>query len=256
MKMINKLGKHKITKILIALKVSLILGILATKLTGIYFGEVPLIAAKETNVEDETKAETVNEKATKDGALAANEEEKPRKSFLDDLLNLPKLDTTNSKKDEIGRYLNLAERKRQQIEERLSLLQNREDHLKNLEEIIDEKLSRLEEERLFFSQTIQKEKLVQEDRLNKLVELYEKMEPKKAGPVFDTLDRDLVVALFERMKQKTVTRILEVMDPARSQILTEYFGRIRSGKEYDILKEMNQSLKSAFADCKGMNIQQ
>ena len=52
--------------------------------------------------------------------------------------------------------------------------------------------------------------------------------------------------------QETVTRILEVMPADKSRDLTEYFGRIRSGKEYDLLKEMNQSLRTAFDECKGL----
>jgi hypothetical protein len=78
------------------------------------------------------------------------------------------------------------------------------------------------------------------------------MDPKKAGPVFENLDKDLVVALFNKMEKKTVTRILEVVTPPRSVLLTEYFGRIRSGKEYDLLKEMNMSLRAAFDECKGL----
>ena len=76
------------------------------------------------------------------------------------------------------------------------------------------------------------------------------MEPKKAAPVFETMDKDLVVSLFKSMKKKQVTRIMELMDTQKSVEITEYFGRIGSAKEYDLLKEMNQSLRLAFNDCK------
>jgi flagellar motility protein MotE (MotC chaperone) len=175
-----------------------------------------------------------------------------RKGFLDDLLNLPKIDSENLKKDEVGRYLTLLERKQSQVENRLQVLKAREDQLKSLEDSVDAKLKKLEEEMAFFQQTIQKEKDIQKDRLDKLVEFYQKMDAKKAAPVFEKLDKDLVVALFNRIPQKQTTTILQLMNPDKSVELSEYYGRIRSAKEYEMLKEINTTLRKEFAECKGM----
>ena len=62
----------------------------------------------------------------------------------------------------------------------------------------------------------------------------------------------MTVALFKKLKQKQVTTILENMNPEKSVELTEYFARVKSAKEYDILKELNESLQKEFQDCKGM----
>lgn len=175
-----------------------------------------------------------------------------RKGFLDDLLELPELDTKNLKKEDVARYLSMADRKKRQLDERIAMLGKRERQLKQLEKSIDEKLKRLDDERKFFAQSIQQEKELQGQRLDKLVQLYDKMEPKKAAPVFEKMDEDLVVALFKKLRQKQVTLILETMNADKSVKLSEYFGRIRSGKEYDLLKEMNSSLRQEFADCKGL----
>ncbi|MEY4632485.1 MAG: hypothetical protein RIQ81_2605 [Pseudomonadota bacterium] len=175
-----------------------------------------------------------------------------RKSFLDDLLDLPSLDRENLKKEDVARYLSMADRKKKQIDERVQVLARREKKLQELEKSIEEKLKKLDEERKFFSQSIQQEKDLQGQRLDKLVELYDKMEPKKAAPVFEKMDDDLVVALFKRLRQKQVTLILETMSAEKSVKLSEYFGRVRSGKEYDLLKEMNSSLRQEFSECKGM----
>lgn len=107
-----------------------------------------------------------------------------RKGFLDDLLELPDLDTAKLKKEDVARYLSMADRKKRQIDERISMLGKRERQLKQLEKSIDEKLKRLDDERKFFTQSIQQEKDLQGQRLDKLVLLYDKMEPKKAAPVF------------------------------------------------------------------------
>ena len=42
------------------------------------------------------------------------------------------------------------------------------------------------------------------------------------------------------------------MPADKSVSLSEYYGRVRSMREYDVLKEMNQSLRKEFDDCKGM----
>ncbi len=237
---------------LIAFKV-IVAGVLFSAFQGwIHVGDLSLSAAVESE-----KAATETKPAAEADAAAKSAEveikEQPiRKSFLSNLLDLPSLDTETAKKEEIATYMNIIERKQKQVEDRLSMLTNREGQLKKLENSIDEKLKRLDDERRFFSQTIQKEKELKGERIDKLVSLYAKMEPKKAAPVFEKLDRDLVVELFKQLPQKQVTLVLEGMSADKSVSLSEYYGRVRSAKEYDMLKEMNTSLRSEFDQCKGM----
>ena len=68
--------------------------------------------------------------------------------------------------------------------------------LKELEGSIDQKIGKIDEEILFFKQTQQQEKTLKEERLNNLVDFYKKMTPKKAAPIMENLDRDLIVQLF------------------------------------------------------------
>ncbi|MFW7380121.1 MAG: MotE family protein [Oligoflexus sp.] len=151
-------------------------------------------------------------------------------SAIDELLNLPNINADRLRKDEIARYISLIERKKSQAEDRIRFLQQREMQLKRLEGQVNNKLQKLEEEMQYFQQTQQQEKTVQDERLAKLVEFYEKMNPKKAAPVFERLDRDLVVQLFKRIPQKQTREILSLIEPEHSVELSEYFGRIRSAK--------------------------
>lgn len=169
--------------------------------------------------------------------------------ILDGLLELPALKTDDPKT--VGRYLSMAERAKQQIDDRIKLLEKKAKYLKDLELSVTEKLANLQKERDFFTQTIQNEKVLEEDRLKELTELYEKMDPKKAALFIEKIDKDLVVGLFKKLKKKQVTSILENMQSAKSVEITEYFGRVGSAKEYDILKEINKSLMDAFNEkCK------
>jgi flagellar motility protein MotE (MotC chaperone) len=214
-------------------------------------------AAKEKSVQEKPASDKpeVN-KPVEDELIDEKEvtETAKRKSFLSELFELPKLNAKKVQKAEIGKYLDMAERKDRQISERTTQLAKREEQLKSLEKSIEEKLGQLEDERKFIAKTLQEEKDLKGERLDKIVELYDKMDPKKAATAFEKLDKDLAVALFKKLKQKQVTTILETMNPEKSVELTEYFARVKSAKEYDLLKELNESLKKEFQDCKGMPV--
>ena len=203
----------------------------------IQFGDKSILAN-----DDKAQTETVTQPAESDGNSS--------ESLLDKLFNLPEIDTTELKKDEIGKYLRMIENKKQEVEERLVYLQSREGTLIDLGNSIDKKLEQLDNERRFFVESIQKEKKQGEERVNQLVEFYKKMAPKKAAPVFEKLDKDLVVQLFSQLPQKQITSILSAMNAEKSVELTEYFGRVRSGNEYEILKEMNSTIREEFKKCK------
>jgi flagellar motility protein MotE (MotC chaperone) len=210
----------------------------------IYLGDKSTIAA-------DNKAESASTSQKVESAKPKTDQA-PSKSIIDRLLNLPDISTVESKKDELGKYLALAERKKQQVEDRLKALEKQSAVLTALEKSIDGKLLQLDEERKFIAQTIQREKDLKGKRLDKLIELYAKMDARKAAPVFEQLDKDLVVELFKNLSQKQVTKILEAMNTAKSVELTEYYGRVRSGREYDMLREMNKSLRKEFDACKGL----
>ena len=244
-------------KMLLAVKLLVILFVVADLNGWIRFGEQESTAAdaKVSDAKGEAK-DTGPALAQNNKAGAAEESEEQdfvaRKSYLDDLLNLPKLNPDNLKKEEIGRYMHIVEKKTAQVEKRIDILRRREKQLKTLESSIDRKLQKLEEEIDFFKQTINKEKKINAERLDNLVEFYKKMKPKKAAPVFENMDKDLVVALFNRIPKKQTRTILSLMDPKKSVELSEYYGRIRSGNEYEILKQVNSALRKEFAECKGL----
>jgi flagellar motility protein MotE (MotC chaperone) len=267
--------QYKLMKSILAAKVILIVSALALHQGWIRIGDLPVVAAnesvkekggKEDGKEDgkeggEKKGEPkpAEERATSPQDAVkmkdeneAKKEDATRKSFLSDLFTLPKLNAKKAQKEEIGKYLDLAERKERQVEQRTSQLAKREEQLKALEKSIEDKLVKMDEERKFIAKTLQQEKDLKGERIDKIAELFDKMEPKKAAPAFEKLDKDLTVALFKKLKQKQITTILETMSPEKSVELTEYFARVKSAREYDMLKELNESLRKEFQDCKGM----
>jgi flagellar motility protein MotE (MotC chaperone) len=66
----------------------------------------------------------------------------------------------------------------------VSVLEKRESYLKELEDAIEAKVRALEDEKVLFQQSLQREKEVSEERLTNLVEYYKKMDAKKAAGYF------------------------------------------------------------------------
>lgn len=174
---------------------------------------------------------------------------KATKSLIDELLYLPKLDRERLTKGQLARYLDMLDRRKIQVEAKISSLKAEHKRLAGLERDVAEKIDKLQEELKFFQQTVQKEKSFGEERLAKLVAFYQKVPPKKSAPVFESLDKDLVVSLFNGLPQKQVTKILALMNPQKSVEITEYYGRVKSAKEYLLLKEINKELQDSFKKC-------
>ena len=225
----------KIIRFLLGFKIIILTGFILHEFEVIKFGEISLFAQKNSS----QKAEEANTEYYEEKNIPE----------IHELLDI-KTASEKEKKKVISRYLDIIEKRKQETEIRINQLATREAQIKKMESVIDKKLKDLEEERLYIVQTIQKEKKIKDERMTKLIALYGKMEPKKAAPVFEEIDKDLAAALFKELKQKQVTAILEQMNPDKAVELTEYFGRIKSGAEYDVLREMNKSLVDAFKDCK------
>jgi flagellar motility protein MotE (MotC chaperone) len=103
---------------------------------------------------------------------------------------------------------------------------------------VDAKLKRIEEERKLLEETLQKERKAKDERLSETLEFIAKMEPKKAAPLIEGMDRDLVMQLLRKLPPRQVTKLLESVNPKKATELLEYYTRIRSGREYELLREM------------------
>ena len=103
---------------------------------------------------------------------------------------------------------------------------------------IGQKLKDIEEQKKLLDESLQKEKKLKDDRLDEAVEFISKMEPRKAAPIFETMDRDLVLLILKKLPKRTATKLFENMSPAKSTQYLEYYTRIRSGREFEMLKDL------------------
>jgi flagellar motility protein MotE (MotC chaperone) len=103
---------------------------------------------------------------------------------------------------------------------------------------VENKLKKVEEERKLLEETLQKEKESKKERLGEALAFVGKMEPRKAAPMVESMDRDLVLLLLRKLPGRQVTRILESVSPKKAAELMEYYTRIRSGREYELMRSL------------------
>ena len=127
---------------------------------------------------------------------------------------------------------------RQDVESKIQRLKEQ----KNISDEAQSKLLKqkkeLNEEKRLFNESITKEKNIREERIAQTVKFFDRMDPKKAAAVVSTLDKDLVTKIFLRLKTKRISDILSNMNPKTASDKLEYFTKIRSGREFSILRKM------------------
>ena len=124
------------------------------------------------------------------------------------------------------------------VSEKLEQLKIEQSNLENAKKDLDSKRTDLEEREKLLAESLQREKVIKEERLTSALNFFGKMDPKKAAPIFEQIDRDLGIGLMKGLKPSQVTKIIESMKPGISTKFLENYTRIRSGREYEILKDM------------------
>lgn len=153
----------------------------------------------------------------------------------DDLPVIPEQGLSLSRAAEIRNQLLIM---RRDVEKRIAQLQAAKQGYDRSKSSVDAKLKRIEEERRLLEETLQKERKAKQERLSDALQFVAKMEPQKAAPLLETMDRDLVMQLLKQLPPRQVTKLLESVNPKKATEFLEYYTRIRSGREYELLREM------------------
>jgi flagellar motility protein MotE (MotC chaperone) len=155
--------------------------------------------------------------------------------FPQNLPTIPKGELTAS---EAIRIRDEFEVIKQDIEQKLVRLEEAKKAYDQAKLDVDAQLKKVQEEKRLLDETLQKEKKLKEARVKEAVEFVSKMEPRKVAPVMDSMDRDLVIALLSKLPPRQVTKLLENSSPAKATQFLEYYTRIRSGREFEMLREL------------------
>ncbi|MGD9637712.1 MAG: MotE family protein [Alphaproteobacteria bacterium] len=133
-----------------------------------------------------------------DSDIAGNEEYSP--SEIDVLQSLAKRrEEIDAREKQVEQQMALLKAAEGQIERKISSLKSYEKSIKELLGEYDKK---------------------EQERLQGLVDLYTKMKPKDAAVIFDDLEMNILIVLFEKMRTQNAAAILSAMSPEKARALT------------------------------------
>ena len=139
-------------------------------------------------------------------------------TLLNGKTELPK-DPSHFSQSEIDLLQSLAQR-RDSLDSREQQIQQRQMTLEAAEKRLAEKAAALEGMKAELMQLINRRNQADDDRLRRLVKIYEGMKPALAAQILQGMDTKDAVGVLERMKELKVAPILGAMLPARAQLLS------------------------------------
>ena len=113
------------------------------------------------------------------------------------------------------------EARRLSIEAREQAMAEQEGRVKEREHALDLKIKEMEHLREAVTGELESQKKNNEERVSKMVAVFETMTPKSASGVFETLDDWLAVEVLKRMNITKVAKIMNIMEKTRSAKLSE-----------------------------------
>lgn len=129
------------------------------------------------------------------------------------------IDVSKLTRGEVAVLQRLSERRRE-LDERQSRVDERERLLAAMETRIDDKIAQLRSIQTEIESLLGKVSDAQESEYQRLVRIYEAMEPEDAARIFQGLDLPVLMQVMERMKERRTAPILAQMDPVRAREVT------------------------------------
>ena len=110
--------------------------------------------------------------------------------------------------------------KRVRLDHRERDLDQREAALRQVQDGIAAQIAQLEALKGQLDGLLAKASAEENERIDRLVKVYEAMKPAKAAEIFNATDTGLLLPVVKRMREAKVAAVVEEMDPARAQALT------------------------------------
>jgi flagellar motility protein MotE (MotC chaperone) len=153
--------------------------------------------------------------------------------FVISLMQVARADVTKGEasNEEAGTSLNsLAyelEAKRRALESREIRLNQMELALSQREKDIESKIAELKALKDGINNSMEQKQKDKEDRILKIVSIFETMQPKAAAQILETIDDWLAVEVLSRVETKKAAKVMNIMDRSRSakisELLTGYY---------------------------------
>lgn len=122
--------------------------------------------------------------------------------------------------EELSFFSKLNERKTE-LDLREAELGKLEEELQKRKAELDEKLKSLESMRAEISKALKTRVADDQQKVDKLVQVYSSMKPQQAAKVIESLNEDLAVEILDKMKKKSAAEILDMMNAKQARRLSE-----------------------------------
>ncbi|MBI4084236.1 MAG: hypothetical protein HY423_16645 [Candidatus Lambdaproteobacteria bacterium] len=116
--------------------------------------------------------------------------------------------------------LSLMERKRQ-LDDRELTLNQREEQLRQLRDNVQNQVAELKRLQQEIEASMDAKKAQDAENLNKVVNLYNGMDPKKTAEKFRALDPKIAVQILMAMNQRKAAQLMEELPPEHAKRITE-----------------------------------
>ena len=189
---------------------------------------VPAVVAQET----EEDLPSLDEDLPLDDDLDFNFDEDQSLDGEEDLTGLDDgaagadfgVDPTLFTQEEIDLLQNLAAR-REVINDREAELDQRESILAAAEARIDRKINEIKSLKAHIEDLIREKEKEEEEKILKLVKVYESMKPKQAAVIWNELDMPILLEVATRMREVKAADVMARMSPERARELTGELAR-------------------------------
>ena len=189
---------------------------------------VPAVVAQET----EEDLPSLDEDLPPDDELDFNFDEDQSLDGEEDLTGLDNgavgadfgVDPTLFTQEEIDLLQNLAAR-REVINDREAELDQRESILAAAEARIDRKINEMKSLKTHIEDLIREKEQDEEEKILKLVKVYESMKPKQAAVIWNELEMPILLEVATRMREVKAADVMARMSPERARELTGELAR-------------------------------
>ncbi len=133
--------------------------------------------------------------------------------------------------EDVSHFDKLKQRK-EELDLREKELVELEEELQKQKVELDKRILQLEDMRNQIAAILKDRVEIDQEKVNKLVDLYSNMKPKQAADVIGSINEDLAVEVLAKMKKKSAAEIMNLLPPEKARVLSEkYTGYRRSHTE-------------------------
>jgi len=153
----------------------------------------------------------------------------------------PTNELLNLRSEEEMRIVEQIKRRSRELDARSEKLDLREKLLDSQEIRLQEKIDELKKLQGLILAHLKKFDALENEQLKVVIEIYGKMKPKEAAPIFQNLDLQTQLALATRMPSKKIALIMAKMDAAKATELSKQLATVVAAPTLDDIQNENNA---------------